>query len=157
MKKFTFSSVLDKRYRRDLEKLLFFNFSGPKARAKIIEAVRKYGSPKIVKSGPNLKVELNGLPEVQSLFVFCDEKGAMPHLCGAVVYVRESPESILVLHIAVHREFTMRGAHPGEWLLYKMIDQLREIARVVKGIRFISILYAPENRRLIPIRPPVPG
>ena len=157
MKKFTFSSVLDKRYRRDLEKLLFFNFSGPKARAKIIEAVRKYGSPKIVKSGPNLKVELNGLSEVQSLFVFCDEKGAMPHLCGAVVYVRESPESILVLHIAVHREFTMRGAHSGEWLLYKMIDQLREIARVVKGIRFISILYAPENRRLIPIRPPVPG
>ena len=157
MKEFTFSSVLDRQYRRDLEKLLFFNFSGPKARKKIVEAVRKYGSPKIVKVGRNLKVEITGLPEVQSLFVFCDQKGAAPHLCGALMYIRESHESLLVLHIAVHREFTMRGAHSGEWLLYRMINKLREIARVVKGIRFISILYAPENRRIIPLHSPAPG
>jgi hypothetical protein len=138
---FAFSSSLPSACRRDLEALLFFNPRQHHVHGKIIEAVRRFGAPEIVADGDRLRIEARGFEGLQTLYALEDSGSARPKLCGVVMYVREDAETLFIVHIAVLPSYSMFGKHAGKGLTFRMIEEVRGIARRIKGVKGVKILY----------------
>ena len=68
MSALAFTSVLYCAQRDELESLLFFNPNQRRVRPAIQHAVERYGQPRIAEDGGRLRVRVEGLPGVQSIF-----------------------------------------------------------------------------------------
>lgn len=135
-----FSSKIEKKYKENLEELLFFNPQQTKIRSKLVEIIEKYGVPFMVVNGDSISVAIEGLEGVQTLFAFWKEIGK-PELIGAMIYVRMSLDSLLVLHMGVAEEFSTSGKYANQMVIAKFILKLKEIAKKIKGISIIEVLY----------------
>lgn len=135
-----FSSKLSRKYKDDLEELLFFNPQQSKIQSKLIEIIDRYGTPMVVIEGDFLRVVIEGLEHVQTLFAFGKEFGK-PELIGAMIYVRLNPDALLVLHLGVDESFSSSGEYANQMVVAKFIFKLKEIAKKIKGIQTIEILY----------------
>lgn len=134
----------------DLENLLFFNPQQINIQNKIIEMVEKYGSPSIVKRQDQLRIILENVPEVQSLFAF--EMGEeSKKLIGVMVYLRQNTETLLVIHLGVHDTYSTSGLNADKVLIIQFMSQLKRIARNIKGIQKIILLYGKGNKSTIPV------
>ncbi len=136
-----FSSILDREYRDDLEELMFFNPQQGKALTGINHAISEYGVPSVVEDNGRLRVSVEGLPESQSLFAL-DISEKKPVLAGVMVYMRTDPENLVLLHIAVHADYSRTGIYGDEMLVWRFMTQLRDIAKRIKGIRTITLKYS---------------
>ncbi len=135
-----FTSILEPAYQEDLEKLLFFNPLQTRAHAGISESIREYGVPNVVTNGERLRIQLDGLPETQSLFAL-NHRPKKPELVGVMVYARVDIEHIVLLHIAVKEEYSRLGKYGEAMLVPRLLTQLREIGRRIKGVRAINLKY----------------
>lgn len=145
-----FSSKIGKKYKEDLEELLFFNPQQTKMRSKLVEIIEKYGVPYVMVNGDSLLVAIEGLEGVQTLFAFWKEIGR-PELIGAMIYVRMNLDTLLVLHMGVTEEFSSSGKYAKQMVIAKFILKLKEIAKKVKGIRIIEVLYAQDDIHTIEV------
>lgn len=136
-----FSSILGSEYLEDLERLLFFNPLQKKALDGIHHSIREHGVPSIYLDKGRLRVKVEEPPEVQTLYALDDSKGK-PMLVGVMVFSRTEPETIDLLHIAIREEYSRFGAKAGTGLVSKFLEQLRQIARRLKGVRSICLKYA---------------
>lgn len=87
---------------------------------------------------------------MQTLFAFADI-GRDVHLIAIVVFVRINIENVLVLHIAVSEEYTIRGCNADEMLLMRLIIKLKEIATRIRGVKTINLMYDKGVIRRIPV------
>ena len=141
MGRIAFTSSLRTDYRRRLESLLFFNPGQHRVRSAVLAAIEVYSLPVIIVQNGRLRVQLKSGREVHALFAVAE--GALrQQLVGVVVYTRLDSATILVLHMAVTEEYSLRGSHGGEMLLMQLIEQLIEIARGILGVRTVRLLYA---------------
>ena len=145
-----FCSALDASYREELEELLFFDPNQQKAFALVSEAIRRYGKPRIVDGDRRLGVALDSAVEMQTLFVLEGRRPNAP-LVGAIGYTRESRSTLAVVFAAVRADYAGRGAKAAEFLLVRMIDQLREIGRRIRGIESLNLITAGGKVRQIRI------
>jgi len=152
MENLVFSSRLAASYRAELESLLFFNAHQQDLSPHIVELVEKYGAPRIVETSGVLRLAVGESLDVQSLYALA-ENGENRDLVGALIYTRSDPETLLLLHIAVKEDYAAAGQRARELLTLRLLTKLREIARQLKGVRSISVLYAPGVTRGIPVRP----
>ncbi len=135
-----FSSRIGKEYKDNLEELLFFNPQQIKIQSKLIEIIEKYGSPKILVEDNFLHVIIEGLQDVQTLYAFAKESDTN-YLVGVMIYLRINTEVILVLHLGVSESFSNVGEHSNQMLVAKLLLRLKEIAKKIKGIESIEVLY----------------
>jgi hypothetical protein len=112
--------------------------------------VEIYGTPNIIQDQGKLRIFLENLPEVQSLFAF-DEGDGSRNLIGVMVYVRQDTETFLVIHLGVHDIYSSVGERADEVLIIKFINELKRIARKIKGIKKINLLYGRGKNSIIPI------
>ena len=145
---FRFASTLDPRYRASLENLLFFNPRQGQVEDQILATVQRFGSPRLLEADGRLRVEVDRFPGVQTLFVFDSRKKPANDLCGVVMYLREGLDTLFVLHISVAAPYGVDGRHAHALLAVRMINQLRRVARSIKGIRYVALAYASGHRRL---------
>ena len=136
-----FSSILGTDYRSELEELMFFNPQQNKALTGISHAISEYGVPVIVEDNGRLRISVEGLPESQTLFAL-DDSSEKPILAGVMVYMRTDPENLVLLHIAVHEDYSRAGIYGDEMLVWRFMTQLRDIAKRIKGIRSITLKYS---------------
>ena len=137
-----FTSLLNQIYGDDLERLMFFNPGQNAMHDAIVDSVEKFGSPYILVIDGHLRVNVEKLNEVQTLFALEDDQ-----LVGILIYFRFSTESLTVIHIAVDDDFSSRGKFSRNMLVLRMLDLLRKIARRISGVNNIQILYG-GNRTL---------
>ena len=78
---FNYSSILKPKYRQELEQLLFFNSAQHAAHSAIVDSIEMFGEPIVDIDGGRLRVNVKKLDEVQTLFVFDEDK-----LAGILVY-----------------------------------------------------------------------
>lgn len=149
-RKIVFSSKLGKNHRDELETLMFFNPQQKHVESGILESIERYGLPKVAPNGEFLRVEIAGLPEVQTLFAL-ETYGASASLIGVIVYLRVNRESIVVLHVGVREEYSIFGIYADEMLAMKLIVHLRQIARQIKGVRTLTVIYGKGMIRRIPV------
>jgi hypothetical protein len=137
MSQIQFTSVLRGVFRHSLEQLLFFNEHQRRLQGAILSTIERYGAPRIVLLNDRLRVTLDSGVEAQTLFAV-EQTNASQSLVGMVVYTREG-ESFVVLFVAVREDFTSRGPRAEEALFFHIIDQIKSVARRVRGIRSIKV------------------
>jgi hypothetical protein len=135
-----FSSTLSADQRNELESLMFFHPEQGQLSSRINRSVLTYGFPKIVNEGGNLRIGIDG-HEVQTLYAFAD-RGATKDLAGVLVYTRVHDDTLVLLHMAVRPEFCYSIGYKNELVLVRILSQLRAIAKRIRGIKKLSILYA---------------
>jgi hypothetical protein len=148
VREFHFTSAVDAAYRNALERLLFFNPGQGHVRSRIIDAVRRFGSPRILEKRGTLHVVVEASPDGQALFVLDKTSGVRPTLCGVILYTRQGLDEIFVQHIAIRPAYSMRGRYASDRLAMRMIEELCRIARRIKGVRFVTILYGRGPQKL---------
>jgi hypothetical protein len=136
-----FTSVLGRAYLEDLEMLLFFNPLQEKALTGIHHSIREYGVPSIYLDGDLLRVKVAELPDVQTIYAL-ENSTETPALIGVMVFSRTDEQTVALLHIAVREEFSRSGKRADDGLVSKFLDQLRQIARRLKGVKAIKLKYA---------------
>ena len=144
---FDYTSILKPEYRQELEQLLFFNSAQHAVHSAIVDSIEMFGEPFVDNDGGRLRVNVKKLDEVQTLFAFDGDK-----LAGILVYSRVSHERIVVIHIAVHEEYSSSGQFAHKKLVLRMSQQLRKCARSIKGVKFIRMMYGNNRTRDYPVR-----
>lgn len=151
MQAILFSSTLSRKYKDDLEQLLFFNPQQHDVQAGIVAAIERYGLPRIMVEQELLRVCVAGLPEVQTLFALTDPEN---ELVGVIVYVRVDQEKLVLLHIGIQEKYSLAGEQAEAMLLLRLLAKLREIARRIKGVEAITMMYGRHLDQRLPIRKP---
>ncbi len=131
-----FTSALEVSYRDALEALLFFNPGQTNALGSIMDAVEIYGAPELYLEDDLLRVRVEKLVEVQSIYALDD--GC---LAGMLLYARSDLQTLVVPHIAVTGDYSAQGQNADKLLVMRLLDTLRSSARRIKGIKRISLLY----------------
>jgi hypothetical protein len=121
-----------------LEKLVFFNARQKRVLHGIVDAIEKFGYPQISLDGERLRVRVDGLDEVQTLFAV-DSVSGKP--LGIAIYHRSDLENITVLHLGIAEEFTVEGGRADEHLLLRLLGELRRCSRRLKGVRRLELVY----------------
>jgi hypothetical protein len=135
-----FSSSLLSDRRDELESLMFFHPEQGQHTSSINASILSYGFPKIIDEKGTLRIGIEGL-EVQTLYAFVD-RGAEKDLAGVIVYTRVHHDTLVLLHMAVRPEFCYSIGYKNELVLIRILAQLRAIAKRIRGIKKLSILYA---------------
>ena len=141
-----FTSSLEASYRDALEELLFFNPGQANALGSIMDAVEIYGTPEVYLEDELLRVRVEKLVEVQSIFALDGER-----LAGMLLYARSDLQSLVVPHIAVAGDYSAQGTQADSLLVMRLLDTLRVSARRIKGIERISLLYGGRGNCDIPV------
>jgi hypothetical protein len=70
------------------------------------------------------------------------DRGTTKDLAGVLVYTRVHDDTLVLLHMAVRPEFCYAIGYKNELVLVRILTQLRAIAKRIRGIKKLSILYA---------------
>jgi hypothetical protein len=137
-----FSSTAPKESKQALEDLLFFNPRQHRVRQGIVNALAKFGHPRLEETPRGLSVRV-GEQEAQTLFAFDrNSDSAVP--VGVVVFLRTAPEEIAIMHVAVHDDYALQGGEAGVGLGVTLIEKVKEIASRIVGIKRIVFFYRQE-------------
>jgi hypothetical protein len=118
-----------------LERMFYFNNNQEKCCLNIIMAIELYGIPNIINKNNSLFIAFEKV-DCQNLFVIKNGE-----LVGALVFYRNKPENIDLIHIAIDEKYSSTGEYVDNILFLKMINELKKIARMIKGIKTITIKY----------------
>ena len=132
--------------RGQLEALLFFNAGQHRMRQEIEATIERYGIPELIDDNGWLRVQVAGIPEVQTLYAVHDEDGRSRPV-GVIVYVRDSFERITVLHVGVADDYAFGGRYGRERVLQRLLQQIRQVARRTSGIRHVEVAYRQHRPR----------
>jgi hypothetical protein len=140
--KIGYTSKAPKKSRAALEELLFFNPSQHRVREGIVQAVNRFGQPRVEEVEDGLAVRV-GNHEAQTLFAMDqDRRGHDP--VGVVVFLRTLPEEIAIMHVAVHPDYALQGRHGGTGLGVALVEQVKSIAARIVGVKRIVFFYRSE-------------
>ena len=137
MKKIVIRSSLDSSYINDIRDLLFFNEYQSKYVDGIMRSIHDHGMPVVNCKGNKIEIKVEGLPDVQSLFAL-ENDDEMEKLIGVIIFFRKTIHNIVLLHIAVDKNFT---ANNMQLLTLTLIKELISISKSIKGIKTLTIYY----------------
>lgn len=130
---------------------MFFNPQQGKVRTGVIEAVERYGQPKISRDGDRLRIGVGSLSVVQALFAL-DGQRTDSKLLGVIAYMRENSDNIAILHLVVRSDYSALGRHADRLLAMHLIDRVRKLASQVKGVSSLTIAYQSGKTTKIPVK-----
>ncbi len=157
MQRLMFLPTLPLSYAEALEHLVFFNHHQHKARPAILEALDHYGSPRIVQEGETLRVTVTARADAQCLFALPSDRDR-PYLLGMMIFLRTDIETLLVVYLSVAENSSRSGARPRGSVVFAFVQEIRRIARRLRGIRRVTLIYPHGGQFHIPVRverPPV--
>jgi len=153
VREFVYSSVLAATRYEELAALMFFNRQQQRFQAVIVDAIERYGVPEIVVRDGALRFTVGDLGEVQTLYAL-DGDAARGRLAGVMLYARIAPEKVVLLHIGVAPEYGADGPHSERLLALRLVEQLKQASRAIKGVRELEIVYGRRvtGIKLAPVR-----
>ena len=101
-----------------------------------------------------LRFKVRAFGEVQSLFAF-DDMEDVPRLTGVVMFTRESTQSMLLLHLAIHQNYTYRGANANSGVTAQLLNTVCKLSLRVRGVETLRMLY-PHKTQLVLRDPQAP-
>ncbi len=134
-----FTSTLHVQHREDVERLLFFNGNQGKVAGSVGFITQRYGMPRLREDGERLRVGLDP-HEPQTLYAVEIDEYDDQHPIGVVVYVREE-DALVALFVAVDEAYSSRGENAAHGLLRRLIAELEEIARRVRGLSSVAVYF----------------
>jgi hypothetical protein len=142
------TSRLESRWHAVLERLLFFNDGQQAVRAQVVAAIERFGGLRIVADRGSLRLELERLPEAQTLYCILPDGRPV----GCLVYSRDEAHRFLVLHVAVEPAYSVRGSQSGSDVLLRLVGAVRGAAQLTRGVDRVDLLYAEGRPRSFKVR-----
>jgi hypothetical protein len=130
-----YTSILNAEYNSALEELMFFNPGQENALSAILDSIDTFGPPSVYIDRERLRVKVEKLDEVQTLFALDESK-----LVGVMIYSRVLAECLSVIHIAVNEDYSSTGKYAHNMLVMRMLDLIRNNARRIKGIKTLRVI-----------------
>lgn len=139
-----FSSQASITSREAVEALLFFNPQQQRIHKGLLDSLNRFGHPRLAQSGRGLSVRV-GTNETQTLFAV-DTHLSTSGPVGLIVFTRIAPADIAIIHVSVHPNYAFLGSMAGDGLGLGviLIDQVKEIASRIVGVKRIIIPYRQE-------------
>jgi hypothetical protein len=138
------SSLLPSSFREELERIVFFNPEQQAVMARLVEAVHRFGVPAIVEEQDHLRFQVPALGMLQTLYAL-DETDGEPRLAGVAMFTRDGLATIVVLHVALHEDYTVHGRWAAAAVVGRLLAAIRGAALRTHGIRMLRVPYAREN------------
>lgn len=142
-----YTSILKSEFNEELEQLMFFNPGQHTFHDGILASIEQFGSPSVYIDNGCLRVKVEKLDEVQTLYALDD---GVP--VGVLVYSRVTPEHLTVIYIAVDHDYSPGGKHADQLLVMRMLKLLRKSARRIKGVETIRIIRSSHRIQDYPVR-----
>jgi hypothetical protein len=143
MRNVRISSVLGRSFRDELERIVFFNPEQDLITGRLVDLVHRYGVPVIIEDGGCLRFRVEAFGRLQTLYALdCTEPPE--RLVGVAMFTRPKRNSIVVLHLAAHEDYTSRGKWSGEVVVAQLIGAIRDLSLRTRGVRNLRILYPHE-------------
>ena len=148
---FAITSRIGAEHRAALEELLFFNRLQPVVRTRIEATVDRYGLPQIVVRDGAIRIGLEGVPEVQTLFAV-SPAGPSGAPIGVAVFLREGEERFVIVHVGVAEAYSGAGDRANDHVFFHLLNAIRDAARRTRGVRHIDLFYGQGIVRHIPVQ-----
>lgn len=146
---FAITSRLGVEHRPALEELLFFNTQQELVRHRIVETIERYGMPEVIERDGALRIKLAAAADTQALFALAPEAPGRP--VGVALFVRETEERFVIVHIGVAPEYSAGGPHADTHVFFHLLQAIRAAARRTRGVCFVDLLYGAGRTRQIPV------
>lgn len=147
-----FCSKIQKDLRLELEELLYLNSRQHLLVTEIERAVERFGQPVIMECGSDLEVKVTKDPNAQVLYSVA-RVGLFETLAGLMIYTRTNFRTLSLIHIAVHERFCFpNNSSSGERVCFLLIDELRSIAKRIRGIERIEMLYGRSGANFLAVK-----
>ena len=138
-----FSSSADRKYREAVEELLFFNPQQDRARAGILNSLKRFGLPRLKESAHGLEIQVDEYA-TQTIFAY-NQDDPQKEPVGIVVFLRSGADELGIIHIAVRPEYSISGRHAGAGLTFMLVDEVRRVSHRIKGIERLLFFYHEEH------------
>ena len=148
-----YTSRLSSEHLGALQELMFFNEDQQRFRSAIVSSIEQFGEPMIKDDGGLLRLHTSRLGEVQALFVLQEDTDVTRPI-AAMAYAISAEDTITVLHIAVDADFASDGPYAERMITLELFRRLIEVAKQVKDIQKIIVIYSARGSFEIPIRRP---
>lgn len=125
--------------------MVFFNPEQSLITGKLVALVRRYGVPEIFEDAGCLRFRSRGLGVLQTLYCLDATEGT-DHLVGVAMFTRLRRRSLVVVHLAVHEDYTSRGRWSGEAVVAQLIAAIRTVGLRTRGVTILRILYPHDLR-----------
>lgn len=156
MPQIVYSSSLDEAHRDEVEQILFFNAHQGRTSEAVAFVAERYGVPRVATDDDGrLRVGLASSVQTQTLFALLRE-GERDRAVGVVVYTRED-DAFVILFVAVHEEFSSRGNRAGLRVLLQMTNEIKAIARRVKGVDSLLVYLGRTTPTRVRVGRPTPS
>lgn len=145
MRKIRITSLLPRSYRDELERIVFFNPEQGLITGTLVDLVRRYGVPAIVEDGDHLRFRASAFGMLQTLYAM-DSDEEPERLVGLAMFTRAKRGGMLVLHLAVHEDYSSRGKWGGEAVVAQLFAAIRNLSLQTRGVQSLRILYPHDVR-----------
>lgn len=140
--RWVYRSRIPIRYRNDLERLFFFHPEQARHRVRIELAVEYYSVPVIDTAGDTVALSFRRKEVGQALHLLSDA-GAGARLLGALLYVRDKPERISVVHLALRSSVRTRPE-----AVARLFSDLSAIFSRIRGVQELYVFYSGTRLRV---------
>jgi hypothetical protein len=145
MRNIRISSLLSRSYRDEVERIVFFNPEQGLVTGTLVDLVHRYGVPAIVEDGEHLRFRASAFGVLQTLYAM-DSSEQPERLVGVAMFTRTRRSTMLVLHLAVHEDYTSRGKWGSETVVAQLFNAIRNLSLRTRGVRSLRILYPHDVR-----------
>jgi len=145
MRNIRISSLLPVSFRDELERIVFFNPEQSLITGRLVDLVHRYGVPEIFDESDCLRFRSRGLGQLQTLYAL-DATDEPEHLVAVAMFTRLRRRSLVVVHLAVHEDYSSRGKWSGEAVVAQLVAAIRNLALRTRGVNTLRILYPHETR-----------
>ena len=124
-----------------MENLFFLNPRQYRVSTNIVDALEKFGHPRLEEKDDSIYLCV-GDKGAQTLFTSMTVLMADP--VGVVVFLRDSPTEVIIVHIAVHPDYALHGRRAKFGVGMALVDKVKEIASRMLGVQRILFFYRPD-------------
>ena len=121
---------------------MFFNPAQHRVRQGIVNALERFGHPRIEEKGDELSIRF-GDTEAQILFAYHPGRQGNDPI-GVVVFLRTSADEVAIMHIAVNPDYSLQGRGAGLGVGIALVEKVKEICSRIVGVKRIIFFYRQE-------------
>ena len=143
------TSKLDADYRNNLDELFYFNRNQLRYVDRINKSIEDYSKPVVIEENGEVALVFEKQDLGQTLYILDDDSTAEDAaLIGVIMYVRDSVNTITIVHIALHETCKIIYKQDNVNILAIILNRIFEQFSKLKGLEKVRIYYINKEFRL---------
>ena len=143
-----FRSRLPESFRDQLDRVFFFNNNQSRFTKRINRSIEEFTRPVIKTFGTEVAVDFQDDTIGQTLHVIDSNNIEEASLVGIVMYVRDRPDRLTIVHIVLHENCGFMYKKERINIASLIMEELMPMFRMIKGVDKVRLYYPNKTLRL---------